>query len=149
MLAALGLANTELWTGRSDRGARRAWAARDRLNPGERALVLALSPDLLPGRVSDRAVLGLRERAVELAPDRPEAWFLLGDHLHHAGSMMMVPDWRARSLAAFRRALEFDSMLVAPLEHLLESAAGVGDTATVREVAARVVARGQLILPDT
>ena len=31
-------------------------------------------------------------------------------------------------------------MLVAPLEHLLESAAGVGDTATVREVAARVVA---------
>ena len=141
VLAALGLANADLWAGGSDRGVKLAWAARDRLSPDERALVLALGADvILPQRTSGRAVLALRERAVEAAPDRAEAWFLFGDQLHHDGSLLLVPAWRDRSLAAFWRALEFDSMLAGPLLHLLESASAVGDTAIVRRVAARVLA---------
>lgn len=137
LLAALGEAWAGIWTNGGDRGIALAWAMQDRLSAGERALVLSLGADSSP-----RAVLRLRERAVEAAPDRPEAWFLLGDQLHHNGRALGVTQWRERSEAAFWRALEFDSTLAGPLEHLLESAAGAGDSATVRRVAARVIANG-------
>jgi DNA-binding SARP family transcriptional activator/TolB-like protein len=141
VLAALGQANAGLWLDRPDRGVAVAWAMRDRLSADERAQVMALAADVIvPDRATPRAVLTLRERAVGVAPDRPEAWFLLGDQLHHMGSVLGVRAWRDRSMAAFWHALEFDSTLAGPLEHLLESGASIGDTATVRRVAARVLA---------
>jgi hypothetical protein len=141
VLAALGYAQASVWTTNPDRGLTLAWAARDRLSASERALVIALGagPNA-PSQSTMREDLAFRERAVEAAGDRPEAWFWLGDGLFHWGSLVGVRDWRERAVEAFRRALEADSLLAGPLGHLLQLAIEAGDSAAAGQLADRYFA---------
>ena len=142
-LAAMGLNEAAGWFGGDDhegRGIRLAWAARDQLSPGDRALLVGQAGPHYPAWSSPAEILSAREQAVALAPERPEAWYQLGDMYYHQGALLGVDEPLEKAAAAFRRALELDSSAVKttpyaePLEHLFELAAEEGDTATVRRL---------------
>jgi serine/threonine-protein kinase len=136
-LAALRLAMTgywvrgAAWTDRLDL----AWRQRERLSPRDRILLDAIAGPRYPATAWWSEDLGAAERAVEVAPDRPEAWFLLGDVLFHLGPGLGRSDAWQQAEAAFRQALAVDSTLGATFEHLLELAAARGDTGQVRRLA--------------
>jgi len=138
-LAALRLAVTgywlrgSAWTDRLDL----AWQHRDRLSPRDRIVLQAFAGPNYPATAWWSEDLGAAERAVAVAPDRPEVWFLLGDVLFHLGPGLGRPDAWQQAATAFGHALELDSTFVAPLEHLLELAAATRDTMQVRRLAAR------------
>ena len=141
-LAALGLANTGGWCcpGAADRGLRLAWAGRDRLSARDRMLLTAKVGPHFPDPSSQTEHLGAWEQAIVAVPDRPEAWYELGDVLFHWGALLGLADSRERAAAAFRRAVELDSGFLGPLQHLIELAAIDGDTATVGRLGARALA---------
>ncbi len=136
-LAALGLAAANYWAtdGFDYRAVELAWAHRDRLSERDRALAAALAG---PRYARDR-LRGL-ERAVDLAPDRPETWYWLGETYFHLGSLIGVERWRERAGQAFEKAAALDSAFAAPLEHLLDLAAVTGDLAGVRRFGRRYLA---------
>ncbi|HEX2220594.1 MAG TPA: BTAD domain-containing putative transcriptional regulator [Gemmatimonadales bacterium] len=137
-LAALRLAMTgywirgAAWTDRLDL----AWRLRERLAPRDRVLLDAIAGPRYPATAWWSEDLGAAERAVEVAPDRPEAWFLLGDVLFHLGPGLGRPDAWQQAEAAFRQAFALDSTFGATFEHLLELAAARGDTGQVRRLTA-------------
>jgi serine/threonine-protein kinase len=61
-------------------------------------------------RETQVALLERLERAVELAPDTPEAWYVYGDQLFHWGRALGVPDWSRAAARALDRA---DSLVLA------------------------------------
>jgi tetratricopeptide (TPR) repeat protein len=119
------------WTDRLDV----AWRQRERLGSRDRALLDAIAGPNYPATAWWSEDLGAAERAVVVAPDRPEAWFLLGDVLFHLGPGLGRSDAWQQAEAAFRQALALDSTFGAPFEHLLELAAARGDTGQVRRLA--------------
>lgn len=137
-LAALRLAMTgywirgAAWTDRLDL----AWRQRERLPPRHRVFLDAIAGPRYPATAWWSEDLGAAERAVEVAPDRPEAWFLLGDVLFHLGPGLGRSDAWQQAEAAFRQALALDSTFGATFEHLLELAAARGDTGQVRRLTA-------------
>jgi serine/threonine-protein kinase len=116
----------------------------DRFDLGARASrLLAANLDRLPPREREFAQLWLgatrlsavelvRERGSEMVsrlPDKAEAWYLYGDWLYHASLRVAEPDWEARAMDAFERALELDPGLEVAREHLFYRSAFSGDTA--------------------
>jgi Tfp pilus assembly protein PilF len=135
-LAAVGLAATGYWSGElSQRAVALSWAGRDRLNFRDRALAIAFAGPRFPAETP----LGERrlawEKAVKVAPDRPEAWFFLGDWYFHFGALTGFAGSDERASACFRRALELDPRGEAPLAHLVELAAFRGDSAEAGQLA--------------
>jgi DNA-binding SARP family transcriptional activator/tetratricopeptide (TPR) repeat protein len=120
------------WTERLDL----AWRQRERLGPRDRALLDAIAGPNYPATAWWSEDLDAAERAVALAPDRPEAWFLLGDVLFHLGPGLGRPDAWQQAEASFRQALALDSTFGATFEHLLELSAARGDSGQVRRLAA-------------
>jgi len=122
-LAAWGLMLSAGWLegeGRAwGRGRRLAWAHRDRLPPADSAIFVAESyRNAYPERISRSAKIGLYERAVQLYPDRWDAWYHYGDYLWHEGGAY-VDDGRARAVDMFSRAIALDSTAHAePWQHL-------------------------------
>jgi serine/threonine-protein kinase len=136
-VAALRLAVASNWFGlpaARNAGLLRAWAARDRLDPRDRALLDATAGPRYPAASSYVEVLRAKERYVQLAPDRADAWFELGDGLFHFGAVVGYPDAEARATDAFRRALALDSTYAPAAEHLLLIEAHRGDTSAVRDL---------------
>jgi eukaryotic-like serine/threonine-protein kinase len=133
-LAALKMTTAAGWCCGEEygKGLRLAWAGRASLSTRDRALLLGVAGPRHPAPSSALEHLRAWEQAVAAAPDRPEAWYGLGDVLFHWGPMLALSSSRERSAEAFRRALQFDSTFAGPLEHLIEYAARSGDTATVR-----------------
>jgi serine/threonine-protein kinase len=127
-LAGLGLANAAAWCCDSERGVRVAWAGRDRLGPSDRAFLEGIVGPRYPEVSSALDHFHAWERAVEVAPDRPDAWYGLGDMVFHWGLVFGIPDPWERATSAFRRALQLDSTFAGPLEHLTHLAARSGDT---------------------
>jgi serine/threonine-protein kinase len=129
------------------RGNEIAWRERDRLSEGERLMVQAV------GGYDSRTrteLLTLRERAAALLPDRPEAWYLLGDWIFHFGHTigMSAEEQEERAFAAFDRALAIDPDFVPILTHKFDQAFGDRDPARIRQLAdscpeVLAVARGQ------
>ncbi|HSJ63714.1 MAG TPA: serine/threonine-protein kinase [Gemmatimonadaceae bacterium] len=135
-LAGIGLHQASVWgdedgTG-TQRGLQVAWGQRERLGPRDRALLRAIAGPDYPDRAASRDLLQAREQYTSIAPDRPDAWYLLGDHLFHFGHVHDVENPRERALATFKRAVELDSTYVVPMLHGLELAVLLDDTATVR-----------------
>jgi len=129
------------------RGVQLAWPVRDRLSPRDRALLLAHAGPRYPLPSSTAEFLEAAEQAVAAAPERPEAWYKLGDEYFHWGALLSLPHPLGQAAAAFRRAQELDSAAgrrpdAGPLGHLLEIAAFEGDTAAVRRL-------GNVALADT
>jgi tRNA A-37 threonylcarbamoyl transferase component Bud32/tetratricopeptide (TPR) repeat protein len=146
--AALGLAEAGSWDveGDYDRGIRLAMASRERLSRGDRALLTALVGPHWPDASSNAEGLAAAEAAVRELPDRPQAWFKLGDLYWHWGAALGLTRPRELAAAAFRRAIALDSSIVQgppnaePLTHLFQIAAIDGDTATVRRLGAPAIA---------
>jgi len=146
--AALGLAEAGEWEAAGDdgRGGRLAWAQRDRLSPGDRALLLAHLGPNYPGPSTMADMIAAAERAVKAMPDQPEAWFRLGDGYYHWGAAVGLSHPRQLAATAFRRAIALDASItrtsptVEPLTHLFQIAAMDGDTATVRRLSPPVAA---------
>jgi serine/threonine-protein kinase len=136
-LAALKLASASNWFGvpmMRETGLRLAWAGRERLSPRDRALLAATAGPHYPLASSYLDILKAKQHYVEVAPDRADAWFELGDGLFHFGAVVGYPDADARAADAFKRALSIDSSYAPAAEHLLLIEAHHGDTGSVRQL---------------
>ncbi len=114
-LAAWGLMNSAIWLEDAGsvigRGLRLAWRHRDRLPPADSAIFVAESrrggyPEPLPA--GELGALRLFERAVQMYPQRWDAWFRYGDFLWHEGGAY-VDEGRPLAVQAFQRAIALDS----------------------------------------
>jgi serine/threonine-protein kinase len=136
-LAGLGLHMATSWYGDAQLGARGvqvAWRERRKLSARDQAMLQAIVGPRYPDTSSTREIQEARETFKAIAPDRAEAWYLLGDHVFHYGGALGIADSRERALAHFKRAMELDSTYVVGYIHLLPLAVSLGDTATVRKV---------------
>jgi len=143
--AALGLVSATVGDasgsidGRS-RGQRLAWLNRNRLAPSDREYLASLSGPHYPGPSSMAEFLGAWRRAVDMAPNRPETWFGLGDSFFHDGRILGIPrSWEA-ARAAIDKSLELDSTFAPALDHRIQLAAHAGDTVGLRRLAERYFA---------
>jgi tetratricopeptide (TPR) repeat protein len=82
-----------------------------------------------------------RERFTRVAPESPEAWYLYGDALFHYGLVSDVPNALEQARRAFEQSVRLDSLFGAPLTHLADLAFHRGDSAGVRQWAARFLAQ--------
>jgi serine/threonine protein kinase/tetratricopeptide (TPR) repeat protein len=141
--AAMGLMEAEGWNGGDSdgRGERLAWIHRDRLSSGDRVLLSALLGPTYPYPGDGVESTDAYERAITVAPDRPEVWYHLGENYYHWGAAIGLKDARGLAARAFRRAIELDSSLVTTsrnaelMVHLRQIATNAGDTAAVRRMA--------------
>lgn len=144
-LAALDLRGVAEWMGgpRRDRqvAERLAWAGRASLTPRDRAMLDVLLGPQYPDPSSLTEDLEADRRAVDLAPDSPEAWFHFGDDLYHFGELVGVEGALEQATDAFARALALDSAFAGPLGHLIELYAYRADTGRVRRLLPLYLAR--------
>ncbi|HYD54423.1 MAG TPA: hypothetical protein VEA99_17430, partial [Gemmatimonadaceae bacterium] len=136
-LAGLGLQVATSWYGDVQLGARGvhiAWRERQTLSARDQAMLKAIVGPRYPDTSSSAEIQQAREEFKAMAPDRAEAWYLLGDHVFHYGGALGIADSRERALAHFKRAMELDSTYVVGYIHLLPLAISLGDTATARRV---------------
>ena len=134
-LAALGLRMASSWYGDptlQERGLQIAWRERSRLGQRDQALLAAVGGPRYPAPPTMQELLAARERYLAMAPDRADAWYLLGDHVFHYGWVLNVPNPEERALESFRRASEIDSTYVVGYLHALPLAVTLGDTAAAR-----------------
>jgi tetratricopeptide (TPR) repeat protein len=142
-LAALGLVDATAWVGdlpQRQRGARIAWRAKDALPERERARLIAIIGERYPGPTPYSEQHAANVRYAQLAPDRAEAHFQLGDGLFHFGQVIGIRDAHAQAQIAFGQALALDSSFAPALEHLVLLAAKEGDTARAVRFAERYLA---------
>jgi len=112
-----------------------AWAHRDRLGTSGRIFLRAMVGARYPARSPVLEDMRLWEATVDSIPERPEAWYALGDMLFHYGTAVGRQSARLLARNAFRRALESDSTQATVLEHLIDLAAEAGDTAELGRLA--------------
>ncbi len=140
-LAGVGLISANGWTGSAagriaGMARRAAWRSREALGAKDRAIVMAvLGPSGLDPDDGISMLRG-RERATQIASDRAEAWYYLGDAYFHDGLLLGMDDGLHRAEEAFRRALGRDSLAAGVIQHLLVAAGYRRDTAQVRRWAA-------------
>ena len=140
-LAGAGLTAANGWIGaataeQAGLAQRTAWRNRDRLGPKDRALVMAQLGPNGPGPDYLSAELRAAEQATAVAPDRAEAWYMLGDDYMHTGGLLGIEDALERAEQSLRRALQRDSLDSGVLSHLVTLAARRQDTAEVKRIAA-------------
>jgi tetratricopeptide (TPR) repeat protein len=146
--AALGLLIVSVQIAGTDveRASRLAWAVRDRLSPADRAILTAQIGPRYPVAPTRAELLRAAETAVEKAPERPEAWYALGEAVFHDGPLLGLNETRPRAADLFRRAFALDTSrgtrrpFVEPLTHLMEMSLAAGDTVAARSWAGRVLA---------
>jgi TolB-like protein len=143
-LAALELVHASKWVAlngeEAQRGSRLALAGRERLAPGERALLDAW---VSPGYTRPEVIQSWR-RATIAYPDRADLWYGLGDVYYHEGTLAGLADPFELAGDAFQRGWALDSasgvdsqshqrapIFAEPLSHMLEIAQTRGDTASV------------------
>lgn len=138
-LAGLALAASQGYWGGSGsdagRGLAVAMAWKARLPPRDRKFLRFVAEPAYPRAATLREKITNWEQATILFPDRPEAWFQLGDNLFHWGLQIGILDAESRSANAFDRAIALDSALAPALEHRLWLAASARDTQVLRRLA--------------
>ena len=113
-----------------------AWRDSARLSPRDRALLKGRVGSRYPVSPDDRDLFDNRAEAVALAPESPEAWYWLADSYFHEGRVLGLPDWSARAVSGFERAIALDSGYESAYQHLIELELSLGDTVGVRQLAA-------------
>lgn len=136
-LAAIGLASTSVGDAAGAAGAlthalQLAWGARSHLPPPDSAYLRALLGPRYPLHSSMRESFAAWTDAADRAPDRPEVWFGLGDRYFHEGDVLGLSHANASARVAFLRALEADPSFSPAIEHLIDVAIRMRDTAAVR-----------------
>jgi tetratricopeptide (TPR) repeat protein len=150
-LAGLELADVAFWfTGRGgedfERGARLAFAGRERLGPADRVLLDNWAGPLPTGP----ELFETWRAATTTYPDRAENWYGLGDAYFHYGALAGLDDPMRFAAKAFQRGWAIDStngvgdslaaahssIWAEPLIHLVEIAQVQGDTDLVRRLVA-------------
>ena len=149
-LAALELVHASVWVGGAwsedaQRGKRLAQAGRDRLGPGDRALLDAWDMDDITGPRWIQAW----QAAAQANPQRAETWYELGDAYFHNGALVGLDNPIRLAADAFQRGWTIDSangtdsltsglspIIAEPLSHMVEIAQISGDTASVRRLVA-------------
>jgi tetratricopeptide (TPR) repeat protein len=134
-LAALGLRMASSWYGDAtlqQRGLDIAWRERARLSQRDQSLLVAIGGPRYPAPPTAQELLAARERYLAMAPDRADAWYLLGDHVFHYGWVLNVPNPEERAFESFQRASEIDSTYVVGYLHALPLALTLGDTVAAR-----------------
>ena len=143
-LAGLSRKASSIWLDEStgDSGTFLAWRHRDRLSGRDLALLRFLlgSRYPLPGEARDDFVN--LEALVAAAPDDPEAWATMGDHMFHYGALTGVADATRRAIRSYERALSLDSSYAPSREHLVQLYYAAGDTMLARR-ALEVQLRGR------
>jgi eukaryotic-like serine/threonine-protein kinase len=85
---------------------------------GERDRLL-LGPTVNPDRPRTCAEdLASQERAVAIAPDMPDLWYMMGETITHCGRAMGMEDANRRGVESFNRAIALDSSYTPAYEHL-------------------------------
>ncbi len=142
-LAGLAIHMADGWigTGIGERGLRIAWQSRERLSPRDRALLESAVGSTYPRAPTITDRLDATERALRLAPDRPELWYTLGDLHFHWGRLFGSGDWEARAERAFRQALQLDSAYTPAAQHLFILLARQARRAEAETLANRMLAR--------
>ena len=135
-LAALGLVAARFWTANvfDPGGIRVAWTHRDRLSARDRAGLIAYAGPRYPRAPSSAERLAAAERAVEAAPDRPEASYFLGEIYYHQGPALGLTNAHQLADDAFGRAVELDSAFSPPLSHLVDLAVLKDDKAALERL---------------
>ena len=118
----------------------RAWRQKDRLTPGDRALLEAVLGPRWPAISTMSEEIDAWDRAVQATPDRPEAWNELGNQYFHFGDAIGRDNAWTRAQAALERAVSLDSSYAAPLLHLAQIAIAQGDLARARRQVERFAA---------
>jgi hypothetical protein len=151
--AGLGLAMANSWTTISDNyGKGRSAALRYMPAMGVRDRLFASAffgpdPSLGPARPAP-VYLERWEDLVEKYPAWPEAWYQLGDRYYHFGRLSGLPDAAERARHAFRTALARDPLFAAPLHHLVEIDAALGQRTELRLLADRYFAASPAVSRD-
>ena len=139
-LAGLGLHIASAWFGdQHDReaGLRVAWAAREKLGQRDRALLAALAGPRYPERSSSVEMYEAARQYLAIAPDRADAWMIVGDDLFHYGGVVGVPNHEEEALRHFKRASEIDSTYAVFYSHAVPLALRLGDSAFAETVQRR------------
>jgi eukaryotic-like serine/threonine-protein kinase len=137
-LAGIGRTMAAIWLGESyyGPGSRLAWRHRARLSGRDLALLQFMLGHKYPYLENQQEGIADAEVLVEAAPDNPEAWAILGDHMYHYGVLVGIPEALERSTRAYKRSLALDSSYAPSLEHLHELHLRSGDTVAAREALA-------------
>jgi tRNA A-37 threonylcarbamoyl transferase component Bud32/tetratricopeptide (TPR) repeat protein len=107
----------------SSPGAEIAFRHRDRLSARDRILLEMWTPARFAGRaLTGRETIALKERLAQQIPDRPEAWYLVGDAYFHFGPAygFSIGESRVRAENALRRALALDPGITYVRNHIAE-----------------------------
>jgi hypothetical protein len=115
-----------------------AYRHRDRLGPRDSIILHMRIPGSFAGRpLSLREAMDVRERLVQQVPDRPEAWYLIGDSYFHRGTAMGLSKDEAlrRADNAFRRVLALDPDLSYIKLHLAQIHLGAASLDRMKQVA--------------
>jgi serine/threonine-protein kinase len=135
-LAALGLVSARYWTqsGFDQEALSIAWSHRERLSERDRTLLTGMAGPNFPQGAPYAETFEAFLRAVDSAPDRPEAWYWLGESYYHNAQALGYVDAHRRAEDAFRRAFELDSTFSAPVSHLIDEALMRGDRETAQRM---------------
>jgi serine/threonine-protein kinase len=143
-LAGLGMELADGWAGTGhgrQRGRAIAWRSRDRLSARDRALLEASVGPNYPRAATMTERLDATERALRIAPDRVELWYMLGDLYFHYGRIFGATDWEARAERGLRQAIELDAEFAGPKQHLVQLYARQGRNADLLAVATDALTR--------
>lgn len=138
-LAGIGAALAAGWNGANatrEAGLAVAYANRDKLGGKDQALLNALLGPRYPseGLVDSHDRIGTAEAYVAAAPERADAWYMLGDVYFHWGTFLDELDPMDRAAEHFLRALAIDSTYVPGYTHLVEIAILRGDDTLLTKV---------------
>ncbi|MGQ0704315.1 MAG: serine/threonine-protein kinase, partial [Gemmatimonadales bacterium] len=116
---------------------RLAWQYRDRLSPRDQLLLSNRLGSQYPKNTPWHVRIADRQRAPQLAPESPEAWYLWADALFHYGHLADFRDPHAEARRGFEQAFRLDSLFGAPISHLSTLAFLRNDSTEVRRWAER------------
>jgi len=139
-LAGFGLELASEWTldPRGEHGRAIAITYADKLGTRDRLFLGPNDPDSTSTTYAES--FARREASVQVAPDSPDLWYLLGDgQFHHGAAVFGTAEASRRSIAALERGLALDSSYAPLLEHLPLMYRYLGDTARARLAIVRLM----------
>jgi len=119
-----------------DRGLAMAWARRDDLSPTDRAYLIAFAGPRYPQASSAGESLKAWENVIQIAPERADGWYELGESFYFDGELVGLRDGAERAEDAFQHALRLNPSFAPARRMLTLVLARRGDTTALRNLIA-------------